>query len=145
MTLREALQSLYEAHGELTPALYVEVARDGEGPVAQRLRESLPWDADEALEQWQLHVAAKNIRKMRIVYRPTARSGLRETREFVSVPSPEGRAYHPIQVVAADPLMAKLMLQEAERAWHDLKARYGSLAGFVDMIRRDLDGEQEAA
>lgn len=144
MNLREALQSVYERNGLLTPHIVVEVARDGEDDVAQFLRERLPWDKDEALEQYQLIVAARLIRKVRVTYQPTPRSSLREVRAFVSVPSPSGRAYHPTDVVAQDPLMARLMLQEAERAWRDLKARYGNLSGFVAMIQHDLK-EQQAA
>jgi hypothetical protein len=139
MTLREALRSLYEEHGGVTPRLYVEVARDGDGPVAQRLRESLPWDADVALEKYQLLIAAKYIRTFQIAYKPTPRSSLRMTREFVSISSPEGRAYHPTEVVAQDPFMTKLALQDAERDWRNLKAKYANLGGFIEMVRRDLE------
>jgi hypothetical protein len=145
MTLREALKALYEEHGVLTPALVVEVARDGDGAVAECLHESLTWDDGEAAERYRLLEAAKLIRRFKVVYRPTPRSGLREARAFVSVPSPEGPSYHPIERVAEDPLMSRLMLQEAERAWRDLKARYSGLHGFVEMIRRDLDSEDLAA
>ena len=145
MTLREALQAVYDREGMLTPALVVEIARDGKDAVAQRLAEALPWDPDEALEKYQLVVAAKLIRKQRIVYKPTPRSALRPTRQWVSVASPEGRSYKPIREVAADPLASRLLLAEAERAWRELKARYGNIAGFVEMIRRDLDEQDKAA
>lgn len=145
MKLREALQAVYDTHGRLTPGLVVEVARDGDDAVAQRLREALPWDADEALEHYQLVVAARLIRKVKIVYRPTPRSGLRETRAFASIPAPDGRSYHPIGTIAADPLMSRLLLQEAERAWRELKARYGNLRGFIELVRADIEGEEEAA
>lgn len=144
MTLREAFQAVYDRHGELTPRLVVEEARNGKDAAAERIRESLPWDADEALYNYQLVIAAKLIRKMRIVYKPSSRSTtLREVRAFVSVPAEQGRAYHPVESVAADPVMSRLMLQEAERAWRDLKARYGGLAGFVEMVRRDLEDVEE--
>lgn len=144
MTLRQAFQELYDRTGVLTAEVVVEEARNGKDAVAQRLAKALPWDADEALYQYQLVVAAKLIRKQRIVYKPTPRSGLRETRAFVSIPSPSGRGYHPTETVAEDPLMSRLMLQEAERAWHDLKARYGNLRGFVEMVRRDLEDSKAA-
>lgn len=140
MTLRDAFQAVYERHGELTPRLVVEEARNGTDAAALRLREMLPWDADEALYNYQLVIAAKEIRRLKMVYKPTPRSGLREVRSFVSVPAPSGRAYHPTDKVAADPLLSRLLLQEAERAWRDLKVRYGQLSGFVEMVRRDLDG-----
>lgn len=146
MKLRDALMALYERDGVITAHSFVQEARDGEGAVAQRLRDALPWDADDALEKYQLVVAQKHIRTFMVVYKPTPKSSLRHTRAFVSVPSPAGRGYHPTSVVAADPLMARLMLQEAERGWRDLKARYGRLSGFVEMIHRDLEDEgREAA
>jgi hypothetical protein len=145
VTLREALQSVYDKHGALTPALVVEEARDGTDAAAELLRGSLTWDKDEALERYQLVEASRLIRKAKIAYRPTENSSLRDMRAFMSIPEPQGRAYHPADVVAQDPFKARLALQEAERAWRDLKKRYGNIAGFFAMVQHDVEGEQEVA
>jgi hypothetical protein len=141
MTLREALTALYERNGSLTAKSFVKEARDGKGPIARRLKEALPWDADQALYEHQLEVASTLIRKFRVHYKPTTRSELRSVRAFVSIPSPEGRSYRPIGEVSEDPMMSRLMLQDAEREWRQLKARFVHLQGFVEMVRRDLEAD----
>lgn len=147
MTLREALQAVYDARGELTAEIIVEVASTGDDAVAQRLHDALPWDADEALEKYQLVVANRIIRKYKIRYEPSPGAGLRETRAFVSVQEPTTgkRSYHPNEVVRADPFLERLALQDAERRWRELKAAFGALKGFYEMVRNDLDEEMRDA
>lgn len=38
-------------------------------------------------------------------------------------------------------IIATITVRSMEREWRDLKARYGHLPEFADMIRRDTKGE----
>lgn len=142
MTLREALESIYDRHGALTPAIVVEEARDPEDEAARFIRTRLTWDDEEAGDRYRLIEAARLIRKCRVVYKSTPGSDLRSIREYVSVQMLDGRprSYQPLEKVAQDPLVAAIMLAEAERAFKDLQSRYGQLAGFVAMVQKTLLG-----
>lgn len=138
MNLREALEAVHARHGALTPALVVEEARDGKDAVAQFLHARLTWDDEEAGEQWRLWEARSLIRRVTVVYQPTERSSMREIRAFMPVPTATGRSYEPIESIARDPVASAIVLADAERAWQDLKSRYGHLRQFVEMVQAEV-------
>jgi hypothetical protein len=138
MMLRDALLALYERNGALTPEIVVEEASDPQDEVAQYFTDRLTWDEAEAAHRWRLEQAAHLIRKAKVVYQPTPRSNLREARAFWAMREP-GRGYEPIEEIAQDPVSAQIMLQQAEREWRDLKARYSHLSEFVAMVQKDVE------
>lgn len=145
MTIREALQDIYDRHGELTPRLVVDEATSGVTAAGDALSNHLQWDDAEAADSHRMEQARKLIRRVRIAYRePTEEEVSRSVRGFVSVQTAEGRAYHPTQKVAEDPFLRQLMLRDAEREWKALHRKYSHLVEFVDMVKVDLD-EADAA
>lgn len=147
MTLREALQELYNTHGKLTPGLVVDEAREPSDSVTQFLHDRLEWDDEVAGERYRLEQARALIRKVRVEYKPTPRSTIREVRAYVSVPDQDtgGRAYRPTEEVAADPLLSAMLLRELERDWKLLRQRYGDMDQFVTFVRSQLDDNGKAA
>lgn len=145
MTIREALQDIYDRNGSLTPRMVVDEATSGATDAGEALSRHLEWDDKEAADGFRLEQARRLIRSVRVSYRePTEQEAARSVRGFVSVQTSEGRAYHPTQVVAQDPFLSALMLRDAEREWKAMFRKYGDMKGFVDMVRGDLDADQAA-
>jgi hypothetical protein len=144
MTLREALQAVYDRNGRLTPEIVVEEARNGTDAVAQALHDRLTWDDEEAAEKFRLIEARTLIRTVKITYRSPQVNETRETRFWVSVPTAAGRGYMPIDEVAADPMLRKIALADAERQWRDLWARHRDKAEFIALVLADVESEEAA-
>lgn len=131
-SLREQLQSIYDAHQALTPSLLVDLARDKRHPLHDRFE----WDDRIAGEAHRRDQAHKLITSLRITYRPDDRP--QETvRAFHAVRGEGGIVYHPAEKVAQDPFLARLVMADMEREWHQLKSRYDQFTEFWQMINRD--------
>jgi hypothetical protein len=141
MSLRDHLQSIYDAHQKLTPALLVDEARDEAHPLHDRFE----WDDGVAGESWRRQQAHELIRSVRIVYRKaTKRAPERSVRAYHAVRKESGHVYEPAEKVASDPLLQQMVLRDMEREWRQLKARYGHFQEFIDMVRGDLDTGEAA-
>lgn len=139
MTLREALQDVHDRHGYLDPRLVVDEARDPQYEAAQLLRSRLPWDDAEAAEAHRRHVAQELIRSVRVVYRQaTEKDPERSVRAFHAVRGPEGHVYEPLDKVTDDPFLTRLILNDMEREWRQMKARYSHFKEFIQMVQRDV-------
>lgn len=132
LNLRDALQSIYDRDGRLTPRSVLDSARHPDSP----LHNKFEWNDSVAAERYRLAQAGDLIRKVKIKHRPDKPA--RVIREFVSVHNADGYAYHPTRVVAVDDRMRTVVLAEMEREWKALKQRYGHLAEFMTMVRSDL-------
>lgn len=138
MGLQDIMQSIYREHGRLTARIVLDEARDPGHPLHDRFT----WDDEVAGERYRLGQARDLIRTVKVVYRQaTARTGARSVRAYHSVPDGEGRSFRPVQEVAEDEFMLKLVLSEMERDWRLLKERYGRMAQFAAMVKRDLGSE----
>lgn len=133
-TLREELQSLYDARGKLTPEIVVEEASREDHPLHSRFE----WDDAVAGAKYRLEQAAKLIRSVRVVIDRGPKAKPLSVRAFHNVPSPERGSYVPVKEVASNDLTRAVVLRAAEREWRELKARYEHLQEFMDMIRRDV-------
>jgi hypothetical protein len=141
MSLRDHLQSIYDAHQKLTPALLVDEARDEAHPLHDRFE----WADEIAGEAWRRQQAHELIRSVRIVYRKAdKRSPERSVRAYHAVRKESGHVYEPAEKVASDPLLQQMVLRDMEREWRQLKARYGHFQEFIDMVRGDLDTGEAA-
>lgn len=144
MTTQEALQDIYDRHGELTPRLVVTEATSGATEAGDALSRHLQWDDVQAADAHRIDQARKLIRSVRISYRePTETEVARSVRGFVSVQTAQGRAYHPTQKVAEDPLLRQMMLRDAEREWKALFRKHSHLKEFIEMVQESL--AQDAA
>lgn len=134
--LRAQLQTIYDEHGVLTPAIVVDVARPKDHPLHVRVFDLGQRDAAEA---WYRERAHELIRSVRIAYREGA-EGLVQGRAFVAVRS-EGvneYVYEPAEKVAADPFVREIVLREMEREWRTLHRRYEQFEEFVALVSSSL-------
>lgn len=137
MSLREHLQSIYDQHSRLTPALVVDAARDEGHPLHPRFE----WDDALAGPKYREIQAAELIRSIRVVYREATESAPeRSTRQWVAPRAAEApNVYEPADKVAADPLMRAMVLRQMDRDWQALKRQYQSFDEFWQLIRTDSD------
>lgn len=140
MSLREQLQSIYDRHSQLTPALVVDEARNDSHPLHDRFE----WDDAAAGESWRREQAHQLIRSVRIVYREADdKNPEQSVRAFHAVRSEKGHVYEPVDKVTTDPFTAQLVLKDMQREWQALKRRYEQFSEFYSMVRSDL-GEDAA-
>lgn len=135
MSLRDQLQSIYNSHGQLTPRLVVDLARDPEHELHSRFE----WDDSIAAEKFRVEQARDLIRKVRVVYKQGDENNPPQTiRAYHSLPDGDGHAYRSTDEIVQDPLLSKMLLAQAERDWKDLHRRYAHLADFLAMVREDV-------
>lgn len=145
MTIREALQDVYDRHGSLTPRMVVDEATSGVTDAGEALSRHFEWDDSSAADSYRIEQARRLIRSVRVAYRePTEEEAARSVRGFVSVKTSEGRAYHPTEKVAHDPFLSALMLRDAEREWKAMLRKYSHMKEFVEMVRKDVEDDQAA-
>jgi hypothetical protein len=135
--LRETLEAIRVEQGILTPAGVVAAAE----PVDSPLHDRFEWDDAAAAYQYRVEQARELIRSVRVSY--TDGAGHPATaRGFVSVSRGDApaREYVPVEEVAMDPMMRKLMLRDAEREWRTLKAKYDNLEEFTALVAADVIG-----
>jgi len=133
MSLREQLQTIYEQHGRLTPAIVVDEARPEDHPLHHRFE----WDDSIAGEDWRREQAQRLIQSVKIT-RARADSTHATARAYLSVRDAHGFAYQPTEEVLADPMAAKLALADMEREWRTFKARWEHMKEFRELILGEL-------
>jgi len=139
--LRGHLDSIYRAHGRLTPELVVAEARPKDHPLHGIVFDRAP---KEAAESWYRHRAHELIQSVRIVYQPAPGLEARKVRAFHCVRTEANEyLYEPAEKVAGDPFLSSLVLRDMEREWKTLQRRYGDFEEFVSMVLGDI-GEQAA-
>jgi len=133
MTVKEALQAIYDKHGQLTPELVVQVARSKAHPLHSHVFDREP---KEAAEAWYRHQAHELIQSVRIVYRDNNDKAL-DIRAWHAVRGETGYVYEPAEKIAHNEFQSRLLLQEMEREWRQLKSRYETFHEFWEMINRE--------
>lgn len=136
-SLRDQLQSVYDAYGKLTPALVLQEATNPTHPLHNRFE----WDDSVAAAKYRLDQAHELIRTVRVVYRDSSETDRgRDVRAFHAVRSDTGYVYEPAEVVAADPLLSKIVLADMAREWKAMHRRYAEFDEFRIMVQRDMGG-----
>jgi hypothetical protein len=133
VTLREALQGIYEKHGALTPHLVVTTFR----PKTHPCHGSLNWDDKAAAEAHRLDQARALIRSVTIVY-VEEEDDDRRIRAWQTVRDDNGQRFEPIQKIAEDEFLAELVLRDMEREWKQLRDRYDRFAEFRELVQKDI-------
>lgn len=133
--VRDILLSIRDEVGVLTPAVVVDAARGGDHPLHSRFE----WDDTVAAERHRESQARELIRSVRVEY-VTGSGAAADLRGFVSVSRGDvpSREYVPVDEVAGDPLLVRIVLRDAEREWRQLLARYEHLSEFLALVRRDV-------
>lgn len=145
MSLRDELQTLYDRLGELNPRLVVDAAREAPGSELHR-HLFVDFDDVRAAEAGRLGRAQKLLQRYRVKDNRRAGDGPRDVRErvrlFSAIPSEAGGfVYHPTERIVEDPQARALLFRQAEREWKALKAKFGHLKEFVDLVLGDLSEE----
>jgi hypothetical protein len=137
--LREQLLAIHSQHGYLTPQLLVDEAR----PKEHALHSRFEWNDKLAGESWRRDQAHRLIQSVRVSYL-TAEDEPGYVRGFLALPAPESQqpTYEPVQSALSDPITRQIVLAQMEREWKALRARYGQLAEFAELVARSV---QEAA
>ena len=142
MSLRDHLQAIYDQAGVLTPGLVVDAARPEEHP----LHHEFEWDDAVAGEAYRLSQARRLIRSVRVVYKEaTDKEAAKTIRHYHSVREENGNVYRPADEIVRSPFLTQLLLNDMEREWKQLRRRWGGFREFVELIKRDLGGDGEAA
>jgi len=131
--LREQLLVIREKRGSLTPQAVVDEARSPDHPLHDRFE----WDDAVAGEHWRREQAHELIRSVKVSY-VNDRGEHREIRSFHAVRAPAGHVYEPVDTIIEDPFVTKILLQDMEREWRALQARYDRFTEFYAMVQRDL-------
>ena len=133
--LRDSLQRVYDEHGQLTPRLVVDLARDPNHELHNRFE----WDDSVAAEKYRLDQARDLIRKVRVVYKEGDEQNPPQTiRAYHSLPDGDGHAYRSTDEIVRDPLLTKMLLAQMERDWKDLHRRWSHMGEFIEMVRKDV-------
>lgn len=131
MNLRDQLQTIYKANGQLTPRLVVDLARDEAHPLHDRFE----WDNEIAGEKYREHQAGELIRSVKVRY-TTAGDDERDVRAFHAIPSNgEPTGYRPIEEIVSNDIGRQLLLNAARREWKTFERKYSHLEEFADIVR----------
>jgi hypothetical protein len=140
--LREHLQVIYDAHGELTPELVVQTARRKSHPLHPVVFDR---PVTEAAEAWYRERAHELIQSVRVVYREADENGPEKSvRAFHAIRRDSGYVYEPVQKVAEDPFARRLLLNDMRREWEQFKARYETFEEFLSLVQSFVN-QAEAA
>lgn len=135
MNLREQMQSIYDKHGRLEPAIVVEEARDVSHPLHSRFE----WDDSVAAHRYRLDQAHELITSIKITFRKAEDTQERSVRAFHAVRDGKGFAYEPVEKVVNNPVIREVVLADMEREWRQLYQRYSTFSEFITMVQRDLE------
>lgn len=131
--LRSILQEIYAEHGRLTPELVVQAATPESSPLHHRF----VWDNDEAAQRYREVQARELIRSVRVAYRrPDGHEG--DVRYFHAVRRPTGNSYTPVDEIVQDEVTTKILLNQMEREFLQLKRRYENFDEFWQLVRAQM-------
>jgi hypothetical protein len=136
MSLRDQLSGIYQRHGILTPDIVVNEARPADSPLHNRFE----WDDSIAAEAHRRAQAQELIRSVKVVYRPAdEKESSKKIREWQAVRTERGSEYKPVEEVAMDPMLRKIVLADMEREWKALHRRYSQFSEFIAMVTADMN------
>lgn len=143
MSLRDHLQTIYDEHGQLSPSIVVDVARDAAHPLHSQVFDK---PVSEAAEAYYLDRAHRLIQRVKVT-RIDGDGTPVTVRGFWAVTAPADTApvYEPAENVATVPFMRELVLRQARRDIAALKDRYGHMQEFIVIVNEVLHPEEVAA
>lgn len=139
MSLKAALQSIYDEHGRLDPQLVVDLASDP----GHELHDRFVWDDSIAASRYRLLQAQGLIRSVKITVQSTPESQPVSVRAFISDTEihgeqPDVGSYRPVEQVIESDVLRSAWFRSLERDWKRLKARAGASREFADMVLSDV-------
>lgn len=127
--VHEQLLAIRAEHGELTPQVVVDAARDESHPLHNRFE----WNDTIAAEAHRRSQAAELIRSVKVIYTETPDGEERKVRAWSATEAPTN-CYQPTEEVMADGFGRKLLLRQAERDMLQIKRKYGHLQEFATIV-----------
>ena len=135
--VKEQLQAIYDAEGDLTPTLVLDQARSEGSP----LHKYFEWNDSVAAEKHRLGQAQRLITTVKVVYRDTTGES-KKVRQWHAVPTlPKDWGYKPLEEIATDDIGSKILLADMRRDFESFKKRYEDVAGYLDLIRSALQAD----
>ena len=137
MNLRDALQTIYNQRGALTPAIVVAEATNPDHPLHTRFE----WDDSIAAARYREVQAAQLIRSVRVTYATSPDGEPKTVRGFLPVqrdPDDTRSSYEPVEQLLANDFQRELLLREFDREWKLFKQRYGHLREFAELVKAGL-------
>lgn len=135
MSLRDALQAVFDERGLLTGEAVVSAWSSPDHPEHDRLT----WDDSIAGHRYRVVEAAHLIRSVKITYRKSDKTPERATRYWQVVRGEDSTSYVPAHEVARDPVLTQLVLMDMQREWKQLRDRYSQFKEFAEMVAQYLD------
>lgn len=130
--LRSQLQALYEANGELSPALVVDSATPEDHP----LHVYFEWDNAVAGPKYRILQAEDLIRSIKVTY--TDKRGEKQAvRWWHPVRNDAPGVYDPLDVISVNEISMAVLIRQADREWKQMKQRFGHLNEFWEMVRKE--------
>lgn len=140
MSLRDQLQTIYDQHNRLTPQLVVDEARPDDHPLHNRFE----WDDEIAGEAWRRHQAHELIRSVKIVRKDDSGREYPKVRAFHALRLDDGISYEPLDSIIDNEFQVRLLLSDMRREWRTLKARYDQFHEFWQIVKGDVQKQDEA-
>jgi hypothetical protein len=133
-SLRDQLDGIYQKQGRLTPALVVDAARPKTSPLHARFE----WNDKVAGEKHRREQAHELIQSVRVKYIQNDKP--KDIRAYTAVPRGDGIApnYEPTEEIVLDDFKRQVVLQQMEREWRTMQARYGDFEEFAALVRASL-------
>lgn len=143
-SVQEWAEKVRIEYGKLTPVVMVEAAR-ADGPDQCPVYDRFKFDDDAtAAEQWRIETARHIIKSIRVTFRKAPRGKDRWIRAYHAVPDaagPEPFRFERAKDVAVDPVLREIVLRDMEREWRALRARYGHMAEFVELVLSEVEAD----
>jgi hypothetical protein len=130
--LREIMSGIYKTRGTLTPKIVLEEARNPSHPLHDRFE----WDDATAAEKFRIRQAHDLIVSVKVSYK-LPNEPTKDVRAFHAVRGDNINTYEyrPVEEVAQDDFMRKLVLRDMERDWKTLQERYERFREFWPMVQ----------
>lgn len=133
MSIRDALQQLYDREGELTPELVLREAGRPDSP----LREHFTWDDSEAAARWRLHQAHTLIQRVKITVRTSPDQTVR-VRAYLHTGDSH---YVPTDEALTDDGTRDVVLEQVKRDIEALRRKYSALIDFDAALRAVVEDQ----
>lgn len=151
MSIKDALQAIYDEYQRLTPTIVVTVAADPTHP----LHERFVWDDSEAARRYRLVQASGLIRSVSVIVERQDDKPPVRVRAFVADRDTSPQVahmdddeddeltgnYRPVEEVVSSDVLRTAWFRSLQRDWQALKRRAGASREFADMVLGDLRDE----
>lgn len=142
--LATTFNAILDRDGVLDP----ERMHDEFAATSHPLHSRYEWDDRIAARAYRVGQIQQDIRSVKVEWINEATGEVESVRAYPSLKragTPTGSGYGEVDKVLADPVSAELMMRRLMRQISSLRKQYGHLTDFVEIVRRELLGEEGGA